>query len=301
MDLKAIFLILGILLFIVVGISVMMFLFFGGAGFQYGDRIAVIEISGSISSGDPLLSDNVNAQELGDLFEEAREDDSVMGVVLRINSGGGGVVETKEVVRALEKLSDEKTVISWIGDVGASGAYYIAAYTDYIIADEDAMVGSIGVISVFQNYKDLMEEKLGINTTVIKSGEFKDMGSAYRAMTEDEKERFQEIVDKVHKEFLDTVIEKRNLGFREVEEIEDGQIFLGSEALGLSLVDATGGFGDALDFIRVLENKPDAEPYYMGAGGYDDLLGFSYGLGRGIGDSLGERFNLKEMPLKWEG
>jgi signal peptide peptidase SppA, 36K type len=225
-------------------------------------------------------------RELGELFEDAARQEDIVGVVLRVNSGGGSIVETKEVARRMGKLRGEKPVVAWIGEVGASGAYYVAAHTDYIMADEDAMVGSIGVISVLQNYQDLFEDKLGINTTVVKSGEYKDMGSPYRAMTEEEEERFQEIVDTVHEEFMQVISARRGLSAGQREEVGTSKLFLGSEALKLGLVDRTGGFFDAVDYVKTAAGYPGAEPYYMEPYGSGGLLGLSYGMGRGLGDSL---------------
>ena len=283
---QKILVVIGIALFLLVGIAMLLFLF-TGFFFEYGERIAVIELSGDISSTGAMR----------EMFEEAAEDPSIVGVVLDINSGGGGVIETKEVDSSVAKLAGLKPVVAYIGDVGASGAYYVATSADYIMADEDSLIGSIGVISTYTVYKDLLEEKLGINTTVIKSGEFKDLGSPYRAMTDLEKQRLQEIVDTVHDRFIATIASRRGLSDSALRRSETADIFLGDEALELGLVDYLGGFDDAVDLVRQLSHYEYAEPYFMES---EDHQGADiyYDIGRGVGDSLASRIDLSSAPLE---
>ena len=192
MEIEKVLAILGIVFFIVIGFSVLLLLLMSGFDMGIsGYKVAVIDLEGSISSSSNLFSGGINARAMNEIFEELGDDDRIAAVVLDITSGGGGVVDTKEIARGVEKLSEKKPVVSRIGSIGASGAYYVACASDAIIADEDSIVGSIGVISTYTIYKDLFEEKLGINTTVIKSGKFKDIGSPYRAITEEEEERLQ--------------------------------------------------------------------------------------------------------------
>lgn len=297
MEIEKILAILGIIFFIVIGFSVLMLLVLSGFDISIsGNRIAVINLEGTISSSGDLFSDTITARFMNDLFEEVGDDPSIVGVILKIDSGGGAVVASKEIARGLEKLREKKPVVSWIGSIGASGAYYIISASDVIVADEDSIVGGIGVISTYSIYKDLLEEKLGINTTVIKSGKFKDMGSPYRAITEEEKERLQEIVDIVHEEFLQYIWANRGLTRAAISEIKEGGIYLGSEALELGLVDEVGGFDTALEIVRYLAGTPDAEPYYIEEEYYlADLMELSYGVGRGIGDSLSESLETNQF------
>lgn len=280
---------LGIVLFVTVGIATLIFLFTGFA--FYGETVAVIDLTGEISDADPIFGTSVSASVMSGIFEDAADDDSVVAVVLDIDSGGGGVVETKEIARSLSELAAEKPVVARIGDIGASGAYYVATHADLIVADEDSLVGSIGVISVYSIYKDLLEEKLGINTTVIKSGRFKDIGSPYRSITPEEEARLQEIVDAVHREFLDVVVANRALSGPQTERIETGDIFLGSEALDIGLVDHTGGLEDAIDIARALADSPDAGVMHVDESEYYGAQDLLYSVGRGLGDSLTARLD----------
>jgi len=294
-DLQKILAMLGVVIFILAGIATLFFLF-AGIAIGGGERIAVIDMKGEITSD--ASSSTISASVLKPIFEDLAKDDGVVAVVLNINSGGGGVVETKEIIRALETLKNDKPVIAYIGDVGASGAYYIAAYADSIIADEDSLVGSIGVISTYSIYQNLFEEKLGINTTVIKSGEFKDIGSPYRQMTDSEKARMQEIVDTVYSEFINVVVEKRALTPAAIEMVKTGGIFLGSEGVRLGLIDTTGGLDDAVEIARQMANSPDAEAYYVDKSGYynSDLY---YSIGKGVGDSLAAKLDLEKGSLQF--
>jgi len=293
-DLQKVFVMLGIILFLMAGVATLLFLFGGALSFG-GPTIAVIDFSGEIADSD--AAGYISASMLRDMLKDAEEDSGVVAVILKINSGGGGVIESKEMARAVEKFAESKPIVAYIGDVGASGAYYVAAHTDYILSDEDSLLGSIGVISTYTNYQELLEEKLGINTTVIKSGEFKDIGSPYRQMTEEEKARMQEIVDTVYKEFIGVIASRRALTQEMVERVGNGDLFLGSEALTVGLVDATGSFDDAVEKARQLSDSPDAEPSYVDESSYyyTDIY---YQMGRGFGDSLASRMQLSDGALK---
>jgi len=290
MKAEKIVIVLGILLFMVLGLFVLFALL--GGGFDIDDeQIALIRLEGEIGASDDLFSFGVSSEDMKALFDEARQDDSIKAVVLAIDSPGGGVVETKEIARSLDKLAAEKSVVVWVGSVGASGAYYVASFADHIVADSDSLVGSIGVISIYSIYKDLFEEKLGINTTVIKSGEYKDIGSPFRAMTDEEREMLQEIVDEVNERFIQTLIVNRGLSEDQVAELREANLMLGTKALELGLVDELGGLDDAVAVARLYASAPDAELVTLEEGDlFSELFGMSYAysVGRGIGDSIGD-------------
>ncbi len=287
-----IFVILGVVLFILAGVATLMFLFSGI--FLSGDTIAVIDMSGDIAE-----NGQINAALMNEMFKDAADDPSVVAVILRINSGGGAVVETKEIARSLSALSSEKPVVAYISEVGASGAYYVAAHADFIVADEDSLVGSIGVISTYTSYQNLLEDKLGINTTVLKSGKFKDIGSPYRDMTEEEKQNLQAIVDTVHSEFMDVIVSNRGLTRQAISEVNTSNIFLGSKALQLGLVDYNGGFDTALAIAQQASDSPDAEPKYLSSSDYQDA-DLYYSIGRGVGDSLASKIDLSKGQLEFK-
>lgn len=288
-DILKVFVLLGVVLFILAGVATLLFLF--GNFFIGGERIAVIDLSGDMDGS------QVSADMLRQMFEDAADDSGVVAVILRINSGGGGVVETKEIARSLKTLAEKKPVVAYITDIGASGAYYVASYADYIVSDEDSLVGGIGVISTYTSYQELLG-KLGINVTVLKSGEFKDIGSPYKNMTPEGKQKMQEIVDTVHSEFMDIIITNRGLSVQAIREVNDSSIFLGSEALQLGLIDYTGGFDKALEVARQVSESPDAEPDYVSTAAYTGT-DIYYSIGKGVGDSLVSKIDLQKEPLEF--
>ena len=219
-----------------------------------GGKIAVIPVHGVILSGG--CSDSVYVQEscvssagLKKRLREADADSSIDAIVLDIYSGGGQVVASREIMREVRRT--KKPVVAWIGEVGASGAYYIASACDSIVADDNSLTGSIGVIMTIPHYYGLME-KVGVNVTVIKSGNNKDVGSPYRPMTTAENEMFTNMTEKVYGSFISDVAENRNLNEDYLKSISGGQIYLGVDAKELGLVDVLGGFDSAVEVAKDL-------------------------------------------------
>ncbi|MBU2477192.1 S49 family peptidase, partial [Candidatus Micrarchaeota archaeon] len=167
-------------------------------------EIAVIPIKGEIVSSSDSFSYSMTSNEIASKIKEADEDPLIKAIFLDIDSGGGSVVATKEIVYAVREA--KKPVVSYIGEVGASGAYYVAAASDLIIADEDSLTGSIGVISMTANLEGLME-KLGIKMQVLKEGEFKDMGSPFKELTPEEEQLLNEIILQASANFKNNILE----------------------------------------------------------------------------------------------
>ena len=152
--------------------------------------------------------------------------------MIRIDSPGGGVVPSQEIFNAVKSARKEgKKVIVSMGSVAASGGYYIAAAADKIIANPGTLTGSIGVKMEFANLGKLLD-KIGVEGMVVKSGEYKDIGSPYREMTAQEQKLLQDVIDDVHSQFIKAVAEGRSLPEADVRAIADGRIFTGQQALG---------------------------------------------------------------------
>jgi protease-4 len=220
-------------------------------GAAYGRTIGLIRIEGTITGGTGSTSllggSTVGADQICAYLKQAREDDNIKAVVLRINSPGGSAPASQEIGVEVQKLRDAgKLVVASMGDTAASGGYWIAATADTIVANPATLTGSIGVIMETQNLQGLYE-KLGIEQEVIKSAEHKDIGSPYRDMTEKEREILQGMVDDIFDQFIEVVAKGRNLPEEKVRELADGRIFTGRQALALGLVDKLGNFQDALD------------------------------------------------------
>lgn len=206
-----------------------------------GDGIAVINIDGVIVDSDPYIKS----------IRKIRETDSVKAVVVRVNSPGGAVATSQEVYEELKNLGEAIPVIASMGTVAASGGYYIACAAATIYANPGTVTGSIGVIAQFASYEQLLKWAK-VEVEVIKSGEFKDLGSPLRKMPETEKVYLQALIDNVHSQFKDTVSERRNLSAEKVALLSDGKIFIGSHAKELGLIDRIGTLETAVAEARKL-------------------------------------------------
>ena len=219
------------------------FLILLGNDLSFGDKVAVVEVEGIITE-----PESINKQ-----IREFGERDDIKVIVVRINSPGGGVGPSQEIYREIKRVSAKKKVIASMGAVAASGGYYIAAAANKIIANPGTITGSIGVIMEFANAEELLS-KIGFKGYVIKSGEYKDIGSPLRSMKEDEKRLLQNVIDDVHRQFVDVVAENRKLKVDVVKKIADGRIFSGQQAKEIGLVDEIGNFQDAIDIAASMSN-----------------------------------------------
>ena len=203
-----------------------------------GGKVALVKIEGLLVTPEHVV------EELHDYAEDA----SIKAIVLRIDSPGGGVVASQEIFNAVKNAKKEgKKVVASMGSVAASGGYYVAAAADRIVANPGTLTGSIGVKMEFASVEKLLE-KIGVKGMVVKAGEYKDIGSPFRDMTEKEQKLLQGVIDDVHSQFIEAVAEGRGLPSTDVKAIADGRIFTGRQALALKLVDE---MGDLADSIRV--------------------------------------------------
>jgi len=205
-------------------------------------NVALVKIEGLLVSSENIV------EELNDYAE----DGSIKAIVLRIDSPGGGVVVAQEIYNAVKNARKEgKKVIASLGSVAASGGYYIAAGADKIVSNPGTLTGSIGVIMEFASVEKLLE-KIGVKGMVVKAGQYKDVGSPFRDMTEQEKKLLQGVIDDVHAQFIDAVAKGRNIPVDEVKAIADGRIFTGRQALEFKLVDRMGDLADSIQLAGTL-------------------------------------------------
>jgi len=218
----------------------MSFLFVLGtrdADFEFGEKVGVIELNGIITDSKKVVHN----------LKRFREDNSIKAIVIRINSPGGAVGPSQEIFREIRKTSKSKKVVASMGSIAASGGYYVAAGTDGIVANPGTITGSIGVIMGFTNYQQLLS-KIGLVPVVIKSGEYKDMGSPVRNMKPEEKKILKDFAIKIHKQFIQDIVVGRKMDRVKVELLADGRIFTGEESKELGLVDRIGNFEDAVEW-----------------------------------------------------
>lgn len=213
-------------------------------------KIGLVEIT------DVILSSDAAVKQLRTL----REDESVAGVLLRVDSPGGAVAPSQEIFHEVMKFRDvKKPLVASFGNVAASGGYYVACGARRVFANPGSITGSIGVIFSFPKYYKLLD-KLGISMEVLKSGEAKDMGSPQREMTPEEKKLFAGILTDIHEQFIADVCRARSLSADSLRPIADGRIMTGRQALRSGLVDTLGSLQDAADYLRKLAGvSPSAE------------------------------------------
>ncbi|MCF7807603.1 MAG: signal peptide peptidase SppA [Candidatus Marinimicrobia bacterium] len=204
--------------------------------FDYQKRIAVLPLEGEIMSSRGWI------EQLGKFADNKR----IAGILIPINSPGGLVAPSQEIYEAIRLVRDETTkpIFVSMGSVAASGGYYAAVGADSIFANAGSLTGSIGVVMQFPIYSDLME-KVGIGMRVVKSQEFKDAGSPYREMTEDERSYFKDIIDDVYTQFVGVVSHERGIDEINMRSLGNGRVFTGRQAEEYGLVDAVGTFEEA--------------------------------------------------------
>lgn len=219
--------------------------------------VGVVEINGVIStetsSGGLFGTPTIGSDDVVSQIREAESRSDIKAVVFEVNSPGGSVVASKEIYEAVRDM--KKPRVAYFREVAASGAYYISAGADYIVTEPDALTGNIGVIATFEDMSGLFE-KLGVNYTIFKSGELKDMGSPTRPATEKEKEIMMGIINEIFDEFKKVVMEGRGrrLNMEKFEEVLDGRILTGRQALAVGLVDELGNREEALKLAARLGN-----------------------------------------------
>ena len=239
-----------------------------------GDAVAIVRVEGAIGSGERSAgyASGAFSEEIIKHLEWAEADASVKAIVLRINSPGGGVVASNEIYERL--LEVDKPVVASMGEMAASGGYYIACAADKIVANPATMTGSIGVISQIVELDELLN-KVGVEVIIIKSGVHKDTGSFHRDMTEEEQALFQAMIDEVYQGFVQIVAQGRELPEETVRELADGRVYTGLQAQQLGLVDELGNLPRAIELAAGLggiEGKPRLVEYRRREPSLFDLL-----------------------------
>ncbi len=217
------------------------------------DRIAIIEVNGVIQDLGASLwfaQAGYHHRVMLQMLDKAAEDDTVKGVILRVNSPGGGVVESAEIHKKVKALTEkEKPVYVSMGSMAASGGYYISAPATKIYASPTTLTGSLGVIMETINYSQLAEN-IGIDFEVVKSGPHKDIGSGARDMTKKEREILQSMVDNAYNDFVNVIAEGRSMSEEQVKNIADGRIYDGRQAKEVGLVDELGDLDETIQALK---------------------------------------------------
>lgn len=237
---------------ILLALSVVVYFSFYRAGFHSGksksfslkDKIGVVSVEG-------VITDSI---EITEQLDEFGKDDSIVAVVLRVDSPGGGVAVSQEIYDAVIELKKTKKVVASMGSVAASGGLLVACAADKIVANPGTITGSISAIMQFANFEELMK-KVGVKSSVVKSGQYKDIGSPMREMTPEEKVIVQDLVDDIYNQFIDVIVKERKLPREKVVAMADGRVFSGRKAKELGLVDALGDMASAAKLASKLAGK----------------------------------------------
>jgi protease-4 len=206
-----------------------------GMGVALGSCVGVVELEGEIR----------DAEQIVESLTTLRKDPSVVAVVVRIDSPGGGVAPSQEIYEEIVRLRETKPVIASLGNVAASGGYYVAAATSLIVAAPGTLTGSIGVIMEFRQFRGLAD-KVGVSQEIVKSGPFKDAGNPLRSLTDTERSLLQGMVDDVYAQFVEAVASGRGLDPAQVRRLADGRLYSGQQAKAAGLVDELGGLATAV-------------------------------------------------------
>jgi protease-4 len=246
--------VLGICLLLLIGLFFLLLIvlagsFFGKRTLAWGDRVGVVPLEGVIR----------NSQEISRQLDAFGRDNSVKAIVIRIDSPGGGVTPSQEIHDAILAVRKKKKVIASMGSIAASGGYLVACAADRIVANPGTVTGSISAIMHFANAEELLK-KIGLKSSVVKSGQFKDIGSPTRPMTEEERALIQALIDDTYDQFLDIVAKGRRIDKNDLRKLADGRLFTGRQAQKLGLVDELGDLNHAVRLAGTLsgiEGEPD--------------------------------------------
>jgi len=223
----------------------------GESALPLGERVGVVELKGFIS----------DARATVDALRDLAAEDEIKAVVLRVESPGGVIAPSQEIHDQVLRTAKKKPVVVSMGALAASGGYYVSAPATRIVANPGTATGSIGVLIQLKEVHALFD-KLGLRSRVIKSGPFKDAGSPFREMSEEEKAMFQGLIDDLFAQFVDAVAQGRGLAPEVVRSLADGRVYSGRQAQELGLVDRLGGFWDAVALAAELggiEGEPQLD------------------------------------------
>lgn len=240
-----------------------------------------------------FASPSTSSTDIIELLEKADANKNVKAIILEINSPGGTAVASKEIADKIKQIKNHKPVIAWIREVGASGAYWISSASTKIIADPLSITGSIGVISSYLEFSELMEE-YGVSYEGLSSGKYKDIGSPYKKLTLEERNILQKKLDLIHNYFVNEVSLNRNISRSKIQDIANGIFYLGIEAKSLNLIDEFGSKDKAVEIAEQEANITSSTLItYEKKKTLLDILSqlsssFSFYIGKGISSNMKE-------------
>jgi protease-4 len=238
---------------------------------QKREAVAVVNVAGVIQGGEgpvrPLGAMGAFSGRITKWLQKAQKDPFIRAVVVRINSPGGEVTASDEIHNEILRTRETygKPVVASFGGLAASGAYYLAAACDRIIANRNSLTGSIGVLSIVPNLEELLQ-KIGVKTNIFKSGSLKDAGLGLYPMSEEAKKVWQGMIDDAYRQFIQVVARGRRMGVQKVRRLADGRVYTGKQAKENGLVDEFGDLPEAIQVAAKLgeiEGMPRVVEYRM--------------------------------------
>lgn len=217
--------------------------------FKAKKKVAVIYATGDIVDGD--AKENVAGNRFAKIISDVRKDSSVYAVVLRVNSPGGSVLASEKIKAELDLLRESKPIIASYGDYAASGGYWISANCDKIYSNASTLTGSIGVFSMIPDLGDVVKDKLHVTITPVNSNEHSDMYNGFRPLNQKELDYMQASVENIYDKFTKLVSEGRGMPVARVDEIAQGRVWTGADAIGIGLVDEIGTIEDAINYAAL--------------------------------------------------
>lgn len=296
--------ILILILIVVLGfVAVGIISLFVGVDIQsLSGNVALISIDGVISGSkdtSSIFEKGTSSLDAVELIERADKNPNIKAILLEINSPGGSAVASEEIANAIKKTN--KTKVSWIREEGASGAYWVASSTDYIVANRLSITGSIGVIASYLEFPGLLEN-YNVTYRRLVAGKYKDIGSPFKEMTQEEKVVFQQVLDEIRDYFVSEVAKNRKMGRKDIDKAANGLFYTGSQAKELGLVDELGSKYEAIRYIEQKENiKAEIVEYKKEKTIFDVLSNVmseqSFFVGKGIGNALLDRKVASEIII----
>ena len=226
------------------------------------EKVAVIYAQGEIQSGEGSET-VIGSERISKAIRKARKDEKVKAIVLRVNSPGGSALASDVIWREMKLANEEKPVVVSMGDVAASGGYYIACASDKIYASPNTITGSIGVFGIMPNIEELMTDKIGITFDNVKTNKFADLGSVNRPLTQEEYDIIKKGVVDVYNTFTSKVAEGRDMSQENVDDIGQGRVWSGTNAMDINLIDEYGGLEAAVAGAAELAELEDYRIYEL--------------------------------------
>jgi protease-4 len=256
---------------------------------------AILPIKGVIVSDDEsgwLSQGSISSSQILSQIKQASDTPGLKAVIFEINSPGGSPVATDDISNAIKLLHAKNiTTVAYIKDIGASGAYWVASSTEYIIANRMSLLGSIGVYGSYIEWYGLMKDN-NVTYRRLVAGQYKDAGSPFRPLSSAEENMMQSKLDKLHEIFISEVALNRNIPVDDVRRLATGELFLGIECIDNKLIDQLGGRNEAIAYVEMqINSTPKIKEFSEDKTFLETIMSAvnknSFYIGAGIGSSLG--------------